>query len=162
MKLFRYKKEILSLFLILSLFGCDRLLKNYILNIKNLSLIDYNFFKFNLYLSFNENIAFGIPINKLLLYFVTTIIIGILLYLIYVFSQKKQYNLVLVIILILGGAVSNIMDRIYYKAVVDYLDFRFWDFIWPTFNIADAMIVSGALIWLYIDYKESKKHPKIF
>lgn len=44
----------------------------------------------------------------------------------------------------LGGAGSNLLDRLYRNGVVDFIDFRFW----PVFNIADAAIVTGALIGL--------------
>lgn len=48
--------------------------------------------------------------------------------------------------LILGGAVGNIIDRIRFGAVVDFLDFHAFGYHWPSFNIADTMICIGAVI----------------
>lgn len=51
--------------------------------------------------------------------------------------------------LILGGAVGNLIDRIVFGAVVDFLDFHWADYHWPAFNLADSSIFCGAalLIW---------------
>ena len=45
----------------------------------------------------------------------------------------------------LAGALSNIVDRITYGAVIDFVDFHIFGYHWPTFNIADAFIVCGVL-----------------
>ncbi|HYH43752.1 MAG TPA: signal peptidase II [Burkholderiales bacterium] len=51
--------------------------------------------------------------------------------------------------LILGGALGNVIDRVLYGAVVDFLDFHAFGFHWPAFNVADMGISCGAvlLIW---------------
>lgn len=51
--------------------------------------------------------------------------------------------------LILGGAIGNIIDRIRFKAVVDFLDFHAFGVHWPAFNIADMMICIGAAMILF-------------
>ena len=48
--------------------------------------------------------------------------------------------------LILGGAIGNIIDRIRFGAVVDFLDFHAFGYHWPSFNIADTMICIGVAI----------------
>jgi signal peptidase II len=49
--------------------------------------------------------------------------------------------------LLLGGAVGNLMDRIFLGAVTDFIDVRLWEgFRWPTFNIADASLTTGIFI----------------
>ena len=48
--------------------------------------------------------------------------------------------------LILGGAIGNLIDRVRYGYVVDFLDFR----IWPVFNIADCAIVIGVIVLVYL------------
>lgn len=53
------------------------------------------------------------------------------------------------IILILSGAVSNIIDRLYHGCVIDFIDLKFW----PVFNLADIFIVSGA-IFLLVKWKK--------
>jgi signal peptidase II len=51
--------------------------------------------------------------------------------------------------LILGGAVGNVIDRVLYGAVVDFLDFHAAGYHWPAFNVADSAITCGAvlLVW---------------
>lgn len=51
--------------------------------------------------------------------------------------------------LILGGAVGNLIDRVLYGAVVDFLDFHAYGYHWPAFNVADSAITCGAvlLVW---------------
>lgn len=46
--------------------------------------------------------------------------------------------------LIIGGAVGNVIDRVRFGAVVDFLDFYAWGYHWPAFNVADSAIVVGA------------------
>ena len=55
----------------------------------------------------------------------------------------------LALALILGGAVGNVVDRLLYGAVVDFLDFHAFGYHWPAFNVADSAISCGAvlLIW---------------
>ncbi|MFO7985758.1 MAG: signal peptidase II [Desulfatiglandaceae bacterium] len=48
--------------------------------------------------------------------------------------------------LILGGAVGNLIDRIRYREVVDFLDFYFRSYHWPAFNVADAAITAGTFL----------------
>ena len=48
-------------------------------------------------------------------------------------------------ILIMGGALGNLIDRLFRGAVVDFLDFYYQSYHWPTFNIADVCITVGAL-----------------
>tara|TARA_R110002050_G_scaffold57423_5_gene129305 strand:+ start:227302 stop:227769 length:468 start_codon:yes stop_codon:yes gene_type:complete len=59
------------------------------------------------------------------------------------------------IAMILGGAVGNVIDRIYYGYVIDFLDVYYGTYHWPAFNIADSAIVVGAIL-LVIDSFRSK------
>ncbi len=56
--------------------------------------------------------------------------------------------------LILGGAIGNLIDRLRFGHVTDFVDMRLWaDFHWPAFNLADASIVIGTLIFVYSLYR---------
>ncbi len=62
--------------------------------------------------------------------------------------------------LIFAGTIGNLIDRFFYRGVIDFIDFR----IWPAFNIADAALVIGAalLIWFFFkfEYLDKKKFAK--
>lgn len=59
-------------------------------------------------------------------------------------SRQLQWETSVGLALILGGALSNLFDRIRLGRVVDFLDFYFRGYHWPTFNLADSAIVVGA------------------
>ena len=57
----------------------------------------------------------------------------------------KKYSL----LMILGGAIGNIYDRIFYKAVPDFIDFHVGNFHWFIFNISDIFITLGVIFLIY-------------
>jgi signal peptidase II len=60
--------------------------------------------------------------------------------------------------MIISGALGNLMDRIRYGAVVDFLDFHVMEYHYPSFNIADSVIVLGSLMILYYDLRGNKSN----
>ena len=63
--------------------------------------------------------------------------------------------------MIIGGAIGNVIDRIYYGAVFDFLDFYWKDAHWPAFNVADSFICIGAMIIIIHSlFNDSKKTEK--
>ncbi|MAM88618.1 signal peptidase II [Marinobacter sp. UBA2678] len=58
--------------------------------------------------------------------------------------------------LILGGAVGNVADRIIRGYVVDYLDFHWYDWHWPAFNLADVGICLGAVLLLVTTFRDAR------
>jgi signal peptidase II len=61
-------------------------------------------------------------------------------------SQRLQWEAGVALALIIGGAASNLTDRIRYGRVTDFLDFHFRSYHWFTFNLADSAIVAGAFL----------------
>ena len=69
--------------------------------------------------------------------------------------------------IILGGSIGNLIDRVFYSGVTDFLSFHFWGYIFPTFNLADMLIVCGtiSLIILLLIHPEwlapesERRHP---
>ncbi len=59
-------------------------------------------------------------------------------------NRRLQWEAGVGLALILGGALSNLVDRIRFGRVIDFLDFYFHAYHWPTFNLADSAIVVGA------------------
>ncbi len=105
---------------------------------------------FYITLATNTGIGFGLLKNtNALLIFLTIMILGGVLYLWE--HLPKARNAQLSISLILAGAFSNLLDRIFRGHIIDFIDFR----IWPIFNIADACITIG-VIYLIFYYLKKK------
>lgn len=116
---------------------------------------DYQYYLIDTYLGWeyfgNTGIAFSIPFSNSLLLFATPIIIFLLFYTI---VYKKRSELFIIgIFLIIFGAISNLIDRFLFEITVDYIRFIFW-----VLNLADIMIVTGALL-LILD-ELLKNNPK--
>ena len=62
--------------------------------------------------------------------------------------------------LILGGALGNLIDRIRFRAVVDFLDFYWGDWHWPAFNVADSAIFVGAALACIIMWRTPPENSK--
>ncbi len=99
-----------------------------------------------LHITYIQNTGAGFGILKgwnMLLIFISLIIIGIILF--YFDRVIKEKPIHIPVALVLGGAVGNLIDRIFLGYVLDFIDFR----IWPAFNVADSCITIGAL-WLIV------------
>jgi signal peptidase II len=103
---------------------------------------------------FNTGAAFGMLQQK------TTFLIYIGLVFIFIFlllaiSEKRKSKLFFIACgLIIGGALSNLYDRIFLGFVVDYIDIR----IWPVFNIADSCISCGVGLMLWESFRKHRLH----
>ena len=140
--------------IIFSIFFLDRLTKLYVIYLDKLNSGSEIFkSKFlNIYLIWNEGIAFGLlSYNQNTFYnFLTLfilIIIFIILYMITKSSGLKKYSL----LMILGGALGNVLDRIIYKAVPDFIDFHIAEFHWFIFNVADIFITIGVIFMVLFE-----------
>lgn len=108
--------------------------------------------------------AFGILENQAFLITVTAIV-GIAAILIY--ARYPLFNRMLVRIalgLLLGGAVGNLIDRLFFGEfgqVVDFIDIGFGRYRWPTFNLADSAIVLGVIILAYFLIFQARKETAI-
>lgn len=108
---------------------------------------------FNLTLVHNRGAAFGIFKNQFYLFIFSSIVAVILIY--SILRKNKRSNLYsFSLSLILGGALGNLIDRLFLGYVVDFLDFR----IWPVFNLADSAITIGALSLGWVILKSEKKN----
>ncbi|MDH5796635.1 MAG: signal peptidase II [Anaplasmataceae bacterium] len=57
---------------------------------------------------------------------------------------------------IIAGAIGNLIDRIRYGAVFDFIDFHIFDYHWPAFNIADSFIVIGSILLMFFNIFKKK------
>jgi signal peptidase II len=148
------KKAILCVIVIASVGASDQLTKLWIRSHlalgESLPITD----RLSLIYVANTGSAFGLLANKTFLLIITSIaaLLFILLFLRYL-SPATRLSIVS-ISLILGGAVGNLIDRLQFGYVTDFIYFRLWgDFYWPAFNIADAAILVGVCTLIYSFYK---------
>ncbi len=93
----------------------------------------------------NPRTAFGLFEYQTLFFIIAALISIILVILIYKkIAFRHDSSMYIPLVLILGGAVGNLIDRVRIGRVIDFLDFR----IWPIFNFADSALVCGMLILL--------------
>ena len=91
-------------------------------------------------------------------YFLIVISLLAVIYIPWLINQyKKNILIVLGLLLILGGAIGNLFDRISYGYVIDFIYFHINEFYWPAFNVADSAISIGVLFFLYGSFKSYKK-----
>ena len=81
--------------------------------------------------------------------FISIIVIGIIFY--YFDRIKEKEKLLQVLVgFILGGTIGNLIDRVAYSYVIDFLDFR----IWPVFNLADSFVCIGVIVLIIYLWKK--------
>ncbi len=144
------KENFFSLIIVLLIFFLDRYSKIQI--IKNFS---ENTFYLNNYanidLIWNTGIGFGIlSFDSNLYYNLISVVIGLIItflaYYVLILSKINKY----IFSIIIGGAIGNFYDRLYYRAVPDFIDLHYENFHWFTFNIADIFITSGIIVYILI------------
>ena len=109
---------------------------------------------FSLVYVMNPGAAFGFlagaPEIFRYLFFISVTVLAILLIIYYILKSKSQDVLMVIsLTLIFGGAVGNLIDRIRFGAVVDFLDFYIGTWHWPAFNVADSAITVGAVLMIW-------------
>ena len=97
---------------------------------------------FHITLVLNSGAAFGLFKGRSLFFTVSTALVIVFICFYIIRGRCKDLPTLTALGLILGGAAVNLIDRILFGYVIDFLDFR----IWPVFNIADASITIGAFI----------------
>ena len=119
------------------------------MSFKNYNVEVFSFLNF--ILVFNPGISFGFlgdggeTQRILLTMFASVVALALTFWAI--ISDKASIKISLA--MIAGGAVGNAIDRVLYGAVVDFIDFHYLDWHWPTFNIADSFILVGVILFLY-------------
>ena len=158
------KSFIISSLLVFSIFLLDRLSKIYVIYLDKKflgsELLSSKFL--NIRLIWNEGIAFGLlSFNETIFYnaltFLILIIILIIFFMLYKSNGIKKFSLMM----ILGGAIGNVYDRISYKAVPDFIDFHIGNFHWFIFNVADIFITLGVIFMIIIEITGNNKKLKI-
>ena len=153
------KEIIISLIIIISAFVSDRIskiivIKQQVNNNGSFFVNDY----VNLDLVWNTGIGFGLfSQNANIYYHATTFLIFLVIVFLSNFISKANVLNKALYSLVLGGALGNFYDRLFYFAVPDFIDIHINDFHWFTFNIADIFITIGVIILIGKDLVPRKK-----
>ena len=149
--------------IIFSIFFFDRLTKMYLINLQSTGTdIDFYIFPFlNFYLVWNTGIGFGLAAMESNIYYhILTSIIAIVNIGLIFFLIKSKGIYAYSIVLIIGGALGNLFDRIYYYAVPDFIDLHFGNFHWFIFNVADIFITVGIIGLVFAELSKKEKASK--
>ena len=149
-----FKKVIVYFLILASIFFLDRASKLYILNIAEKDgVVDIYVNNFlNIILVWNSGVGFGLlSFEKSAIYnFVTILIVIINIVILYLILKSNNFKSYL-FIMILGGSLGNLFDRIYYSAVPDFIDLNYNNFHWFVFNVADIFISVGILCLILVE-----------
>lgn len=153
------KKFFINFFLVLIIFCLDRITKNFVISQSKINLSNDLFLSnyLNISLMWNEGIAFGLfAFDESFFYnFITILIIIVIIIVFFMILKNKGYKKYS-LILILGGALGNLYDRIFFGAVPDFIDFHIGDFHWFVFNVADIFISIGVIIMILSEFMVTK------
>ena len=148
------KKFLINSFIVLLIFLIDRFSKIYVIYLDKKFLGSEIFSsKFlNISLIWNEGIAFGLfSFNNQNIYnFLTLLILIIISVIFFMIIRSKSYERY-ALLMILGGALGNVFDRIIYKGVPDFIDFHVGNFHWFIFNVSDIFITIGVILMIFLE-----------
>ena len=154
------KNFLINLFFVLLIFFLDRISKIYVIYLDK-KILGSDIFSskyLNINLIWNEGIAFGLfsSADKTFYNFLTIFILIIILIIIIMLNKSeglKKYSL----LMILGGALGNLYDRVFNKAVPDFIDIHVEEFHWFIFNVADIFITIGVIFMIFLEFTNNKK-----
>ena len=162
----KLNKLFIGLIFLVVCFSLDRFSKIYILNIlNNEGQVDFYINQYlNIYLVWNTGIGFGLfsSENNIFYNLLTVIIVIInivILYFAFIETKIKSFFLMV----ILGGSLGNLFDRLYYRAVPDFIDLNYAGYHWFIFNVADILITLGIICLIlseFIFYKQKNNEKK--
>jgi len=148
------KNFYISLLIVFLVYALDRISKSYIIyldKINNGSDIFLSSY-LNISLIWNEGIAFGLfSFEKSHFYNVLSLAIAFVILILITMAVKntgfKRYSLLIII----GGALGNLFDRVFFSAVPDFIDFHIGEFHWFIFNVSDIFITLGVIAMIILE-----------
>lgn len=148
------KKYLYIVLFIVGLVLIDQVSKLLVVNYLSDKIVLINNF-FSLDYVKNTGAAFGFFSGNI--FFLVLITLALVIYLIYELKQNidKKFNLVF-IILIISGAIGNLIDRVFRGFVVDFISFILFNSQMPVFNIADIFVTCGVAGLIFVIFKEEK------
>ena len=154
------KNFVINFLIILSIFAFDRFSKIYVIfqNEKSLSTELFESKYLSIDLIWNEGIAFGLLSFDQKLYYnlLTGLICLITLIILWMIIKTKGLEK-LAFMIVFGGSLGNIFDRLYYSSVPDFIDIHIGNFHWFIFNVADIFITLGVILLITLEIFSKKK-----
>jgi len=139
----------------------DRFTKIYVIQLdkNNLGSDIFNSAYLNITLIWNKGIAFGLfSFNESHLYNILTLTISVIVIILVIMSLKSQGFKRYSLLMIIGGALGNLHDRIFFNAVPDFIDFHIGEFHWFIFNVADIFISIGVFFMILLELIDTNKN----
>ena len=158
---FLNKKFALYFLIVSAIFFLDRFSKIYVISEskKNLSPDLFSSKFLNISLIWNEGIAFGLfSFDDNHFYNFLTILIAIIIIIIFFMILKNEGMKKHALLMILGGALGNLYDRVFFNAVPDFIDFHLGNFHWFIFNVSDIFISLGVLFLIFLELIDNQKN----
>ena len=156
---FLSKNFYISFSIVALIYFLDRVTKIYVIQLdkNNLGSDIFNSAYLNIVLIWNKGIAFGLfSFNESNLYNILSLIISIIVVILVIMSLKshgfKRYSLLMIV----GGALGNLHDRIFFNAVPDFIDFHVGNFHWFIFNVSDIFITLGVISMIILELADNK------
>ncbi len=149
------KSGLNNFFFIIFIFLLDRVTKIIVINLeKNEGVSNYSLSSFlNIELIWNEGIAFGLlSFNEKYYYNSLTAIIILITLIVLFFMIKSSGYQKYGFLMVFGGSLGNIFDRLYYSSVPDFIDIHINNFHWFIFNVADIFITLGVFLLIYSEF----------
>ena len=156
---FLSKNFYISFAIVALIYFLDRLSKLYVIQLdkNNLGSDIFNSAYLNILLMWNKGIAFGLlSFNESYLYNILSLIIAIIIIVLVIMSLKSQGFKRYSLLMIVGGALGNLHDRIFFKAVPDFIDFHIGNFHWFIFNVSDLFITFGVVGMIVLELLNNK------
>ena len=156
---FLSKNFYISFSIVALIYFLDRLSKIYVIQLdkNNLGSDIFNSTYLNIVLIWNKGIAFGLlSFNESYLYNIISLIIAIIIIVLIVMSLKSQGFKRYSLLMIVGGALGNLHDRIFFNAVPDFIDFHIGNFHWFIFNVSDIFITLGVISMIVLELFDNK------
>ena len=157
---FLSKNFYISFSIVALIYFLDRLSKIYVIQLdkNNLGSDIFNSAYLNIVLIWNKGIAFGLlSFNESYLYNIISLIIAIIIIILVIMSLKSQGLKRYSLLMIVGGALGNLHDRIFINAVPDFIDFHVGNFHWFVFNVADIFISIGVILMIFFEIIDNNR-----
>ena len=158
---FLSKNFYISFSIVALIYFIDRLTKIFVIQLdkNNLGSDIFSSAYLNIVLIWNKGIAFGLfSFNEAYLYNILSLIISIIVTILVIMSLKsegfKRYSLLMIV----GGALGNLHDRIFFNAVPDFIDFHVGNFHWFIFNVSDIFITLGVICMIVLELIDKDKY----